>query len=112
VEESKYRYLGPVGDNLKKKKEQGRTGWCIPIDELKAAIEVYENAPTDEEDDSREEFDFSCVVFSINSKDNELYILGVNKEKIDDESSPANSPRDPGEFNQFPPWPPKPVVDN
>lgn len=96
-------FEGPIGDNLKKKKEQGRKGWKIPIEDLKAAIKVYENAPNDKKDEIRGTYDY--VVFSVNGPD--LSILGVNKVDEEDPAakSPSNSPKDPGEFDQFPPWP-------
>ena len=104
MEKKEYSYIGPVGDNLKKKKKQGRKGWMVPIEDLEAAISVYRNVPNDEEDEVGGKYNY--VVFSVNGPD--LCILGVNKEEVDNPAtkSSSNSPRDPGEFNQFPPWPP------
>ncbi len=112
MKKPKHLYLGPVGDNLEKKKKQRREGWMVPIEDLKAAIALYENAPNDPEDDVGGEYDY--IVFSVNRNDGKLYILGVNKFKEDDPAakSSSNSPRDPGEFDDFPPWPPTPAVDN
>ena len=95
-----YLYLGPVTENLEKKKKQGRKGWCIPIKDLEEAIKLYTKDPEEPEGP-----EYDCVVFSVNGQD--LSILGVNKVDGDDPTaiSSSNSPRNPGEFDQFPPWP-------
>ena len=82
-----YLYLGPVTENLEKKKKQGRKGWCIPIKDLEEAIKLYTKDPEEPEGP-----EYDCV---------------VNKLDGDDPTaiSSSNSPRNPGEFDQFPPWP-------
>lgn len=101
MEKKQYRYTGPVGDNLEEKKKQGRMGWRVPIVDLEETIKLY-RAGNDPKDELRQEFDY--VVFSINGP--KLSILGVNKEDASTAETPANSPRPPGEFDEFPPWPP------
>ena len=106
-----YTYKGPVRDNLAAKKKLGYKGWMIPISDLRGAIDacLRDLDPDDEE--------YQHVVFSVHKKppnpDKEnqqeqpesLYILGVVKE---DTAAPttAKSERPPGEFDDFPPWPP------
>jgi hypothetical protein len=80
--------MGRVRDYLKKKKENGRKGWKVPIKDLKDAIDAYES------DKDKVDPAYDYVVFSVNGQD--LSILGVDN---------GSSPQDPGEFDQFPPWP-------
>ena len=98
--------VGPVKKHLDDWEEAGRKGWRVKISELSETIDAYEGDP-DAPD---------YVVFSV--KWNTLYFLGQTREE-DAEETPettqtqdesitlaSTQPKDPGEIDQFPPWPP------
>ena len=98
--------VGPVQVHLDRWAEAGRKGWSVAISELEETIQAYKEDPTAPD----------YVVFWIKGKN--LYILGPTRvEEVRDSIEAAQSqdepgilastqPKDPGEFDQFPPWPP------
>jgi hypothetical protein len=97
--------VGPVKKHLDGLERAGWKGWSVEISKLRETIKAYEGDP-DAPD---------YVVFSTRGRD--FYILGPTEEEVGDSLKVAQSkdepgilastqPKDPGEIDQFPPWPP------